>query len=262
MKGIKMKGFTLIELLVVISIIALLMAIMMPALNRAREQGRFVVCRNNMRNVGIMVAMYAEDNQLRVQGQPDMWMEALRPYYGYTGSDWAKFNREFNSPFECVAATHRNKPKDDARRRTMACNRFIVSWVLDRAGKDTWSPNENHNIKTYIEPKRPSATMFAVDSGYFVQDGPNGTGRYFGCIDGRLWYTSGFYHFGKKWITLHTGSRPELYIDGMLNILYFDGSVNKKRFSEFPFDPERVPASFFDERNASDTDFRMFWHGR
>ncbi|UCE47854.1 MAG: type II secretion system protein [Phycisphaerales bacterium] len=52
------KGFTLIELLVVISVIALLMAILMPALNMAREQGRRASCLSNMRQVGMALMLY------------------------------------------------------------------------------------------------------------------------------------------------------------------------------------------------------------
>jgi len=52
------KAFTLIELLVVIAVIALLMAIIMPALNLARDQGRRAVCLSNMRQVGIALMLY------------------------------------------------------------------------------------------------------------------------------------------------------------------------------------------------------------
>ena len=57
----KRKGFTLIELLVVIAIIALLMAILMPALARVKRQARAVVCRSNMRNLGLAAMLYVED---------------------------------------------------------------------------------------------------------------------------------------------------------------------------------------------------------
>ncbi|MFP3938466.1 MAG: type II secretion system protein, partial [Phycisphaerae bacterium] len=54
-------GFTLIELLVVIAIIALLMSILMPALGRAREQARQVVCLTNLKGLGNAVNQYAGD---------------------------------------------------------------------------------------------------------------------------------------------------------------------------------------------------------
>lgn len=57
----KRRGFTLIELLVVIAIIALLMAILMPALQRAKEQARIIICRNNLRQYGIVESMYLGD---------------------------------------------------------------------------------------------------------------------------------------------------------------------------------------------------------
>ncbi len=58
----KNKGFTLIELLVVIAIIALLMSILMPALNRVRKQARTTVCLANLKQWGLMFAMYCQDN--------------------------------------------------------------------------------------------------------------------------------------------------------------------------------------------------------
>ncbi len=55
-------GFTLVELLVVISIIALLMAVLLPALSRAREQGKRAVCFNYQRQLTVAWMMYADDN--------------------------------------------------------------------------------------------------------------------------------------------------------------------------------------------------------
>jgi len=56
------NGFTLIELLVVIAIIAILMAILMPALNIAREQARGIGCMSNQKTMGLAYVMYADDN--------------------------------------------------------------------------------------------------------------------------------------------------------------------------------------------------------
>lgn len=60
------KGFTLIELLVVIAIIAILMAILMPTLNRAREQGRRAACLANLKQLTLAWLMYADENDSKI----------------------------------------------------------------------------------------------------------------------------------------------------------------------------------------------------
>jgi len=58
----RQKGFTLIELLMVIGIIALLMAILIPTLNRAKEQAKNMVCTSNLRQYALAGTMYLDDN--------------------------------------------------------------------------------------------------------------------------------------------------------------------------------------------------------
>ena len=60
------RGFTLVELLVVIGIIALLISILLPALNQAREKAKRVQCANNIRTFGQAVHLYANQNKGKV----------------------------------------------------------------------------------------------------------------------------------------------------------------------------------------------------
>jgi prepilin-type N-terminal cleavage/methylation domain-containing protein/prepilin-type processing-associated H-X9-DG protein len=59
----KRKGFTLVELLVVLGIIALLISILMPALKKVQTQAMSVQCQSNLRQVGIFLIMYANENR-------------------------------------------------------------------------------------------------------------------------------------------------------------------------------------------------------
>jgi prepilin-type N-terminal cleavage/methylation domain-containing protein/prepilin-type processing-associated H-X9-DG protein len=63
--GAGLAGFTLIELLVVIAIIALLMAILVPTLSRMRRQARALVCQAKLRQWGMALAVYVQDNEGR-----------------------------------------------------------------------------------------------------------------------------------------------------------------------------------------------------
>ncbi len=92
-------AFTLIELLVVISILVLLMALLLPTLQRVRRQGKAMACRSNLRQWGIMFYAYTEDNKGRFFESP--------PFGGFP--EWCKpmsaYHRNYRKLLFCPMAT-------------------------------------------------------------------------------------------------------------------------------------------------------------
>lgn len=79
----KRKGFTLIELLVVISIIALLLSMLMPSLSKAKQVARAVVCKSNLKQWALAVAVFHNEANGKYWSGNNYWPPALEPYTGH-----------------------------------------------------------------------------------------------------------------------------------------------------------------------------------
>jgi prepilin-type N-terminal cleavage/methylation domain-containing protein/prepilin-type processing-associated H-X9-DG protein len=115
--GGRVSAFTLIELLVVITIIAILAALLLPSLGRAKAHAKRISCANNQHQMGLALQMYLGDFQrfpyyqvwlpqplnTPVLYSPTVWTGLLEPYYPFHRPGYEVFDLNTNNTFQCPA---------------------------------------------------------------------------------------------------------------------------------------------------------------
>ena len=182
----KKQGFTLIELLVVIAIIALLMAILMPALQKVKEQGKKIVCSNNEKQIGISLNMYGSENDNKLPlNQGGYWLWDI----AYSTTDYIIDTGGEKTTFYC--------PADPTKDPEMA-----IFWQFGQ------NPDIADDSDWVVEPQTGRGGLYRVTSYFWMMD----------TIDGRPEPPDG--EPAKQWVKTLTCKQPaatELITDATLS---------------------------------------------
>ena len=215
--GVKPVGLTLIELLVVIAIIAILAAILLPALNSARERGRSAYCTSNLKTLGTAFWMYHDDNDAAVifdmpfpkdhpTGTHRYWCESIAHYIAQLSEKendlYDKMIQGGGTPFTC--------PTTYGMDSTVDFNRWPTYKYR------TGAIDKNHHIDAdrTTPMKNTSSTLLFCDGD---DDAKQGTAE-----DSR-----GTRHYGDKKLgqgAVHNGN---------VNITCYDGHVESAQAVEY-----------------------------
>jgi prepilin-type processing-associated H-X9-DG protein/prepilin-type N-terminal cleavage/methylation domain-containing protein len=194
------SGFTLVELLVVIGIIAILIAMLLPALNKARQQAKMVACQSNLRQFGQSFQMYTQDyrgyiptyRDSSLPGKP-YWYTMLSDRILKMGTRWTT-NRVWVCP-EAVTEPHDND----------------ITW----SGYSTYAMNAELGYLLVSKVRSASEAFLMGDSQLQAR------------ISTSAYVTDMSFR--------HAGGNP-FYADanGRANVLYFDGHVGSVKYGDIP----------------------------
>ena len=155
-RPVMVRGFTLAELLVVMSIIAILIALLLPAMSAVRARAREIVCLSNLRQLGLSSVLYVNANRgylprIAHTTAPTGWLDTLRPHGNTDAVRMCPADARVPAPRTSYLLT------DYFSRR--------IAWVdFDPTTGVTLPGGRTRDVLKLSAVPRPAATVFAVES--------------------------------------------------------------------------------------------------